>query len=189
MKMNIMVHPVGPAMEAETLLEFVIAKCAEVIEQGRKNLPRIWVSLALSAVAHDQEFYKELKQVISSSSSSPEQILGMCRDIFLPALDRIEGVQTPEWIDAKEKYPPAEEKDYKRLLLYALREGKKMMGSQNYAWVKVFECLTWIGLQYYDFRLCQFQHAREFFQDDPESLVRKGVEIIKTVAYTPRNKN
>ena len=92
-------------MESETLLKFVIAKCTEIIEQNRQNLPRIWVALALAAVAHDEEFYNQLKEIISSSSS-PEKILGMCKNIFLPALDRLDGVETPEWVDAEEKYPP-----------------------------------------------------------------------------------
>ena len=188
MRMNIRVQPVGPSVDSETLLRFVIAKCTEVIEQNRTELPRMWVSLTLAAVSPDEEFYNQLKQIIASSASA-EQILGMCKTVFLPALNRLDGVQSPEWVDAKEKYPAATEKDYMRLLLYALREGKKMMDSRNYEWVKVFESLTWIGLQYYDFRLCQFEDARLSFNDDPENLVRKGVEIIKTVAYSPRTKN
>src|SRR5271157_2573727 len=188
MRMTIIARPTGPTLESETILKFIIKKCQEVIEQNRENLPPIWTALTLAAVAHDQDFYRQLKQIISSSASA-EQIMRLCSDIFLPALDRLDGVQTPEWADAKEKYPPAGEKDYNRILLYSLREGQKMISSGTYEWVKVFESLTWIGLQYYDYRLCQFQDARERFQDDPESLVRKGIEIIKTVAYTPRNEN
>ena len=30
MKMNIKVHPIGPCVESETLLKFVIKKCAEI---------------------------------------------------------------------------------------------------------------------------------------------------------------
>jgi hypothetical protein len=189
MRMNIRVRPVGPSVEPETLLKFIIKKCAEIIGQNRQSLPRIWVALTLAAVAHDQEFYDGLKQIIDSSSAAPEQILGMCKNVFLPALNRLDGVQTPEGVDTEQKYPPAEEKDYKRLLLYALREGQKMMDSGTYEWVKVFECLTWIGLQYYDFRLYQFESVRQSFQDDPENLVRKGIEIIRAATgVSPRNK-
>ncbi len=188
MKMTIMARPIGPCIESEVLLKFIIKKCHEIIEQNRESLPRIWVSLTLAAVAHDEEFYDQIKQIISSSASA-QQILRLCKNIFLPSLDRLDGVATPEWVDAEEKYPPAEEQDYNRLLRYALIEGKKMLADKDYEFVRVFEVVAWIGLQYYDYRLCQFQDARESFQDDPESLVRKGVEIIKTVAYTSRNKN
>ncbi len=186
MRMNIRVHPVGPSVGSETLLRFIITKCHEIMEQNRENLPQIWVSLALASVSPDEEFYNQLKQIISSSASA-EKILRMCNDIFLRSLNRLDGVKTPEWAGAKEEYPPAEERDYNRILLYALREGKKMMVSGDYEFVRVFEVLAWIGLHWYDFRLCQFEYARESFQDDPETLVRKGIEIIKTVAYTPRN--
>ncbi len=189
MKMTIRAHPVGPSTEPQVLLKFIVKKCQEIIEQNRESLPRIWVALTLAAVAHDREFYEGLKEIISSSSASPEKIMRMCRDIFLPALDRLEGVETPEWVAAEEKYPAAQERDYKRLLLYALREGKKMLASGDYEFVRVFESLTWIGLQWYDFRLCQFEAVRQSYEGDPESLVQRGVEIIKTVAYTPRNKN
>ncbi len=149
MKLNIVATPTGPCMAPELLLKFVIKKCQEVIQQGRESLPRIWVSLTLAAVAHDHEFYNELKQIIHSSSASPDKILGMCQNVFLPALDRLDGVETPDWVDAKEKYPAAQEHDYKRLLFYALREGEKMLADKNYEFVKVFEILAWIGLQYY----------------------------------------
>src|SRR5208337_1829626 len=121
--------------------------------------------------------------------ASPETILGMCQNIFLPSLNRLDGVKTPEWVDAKEGYPPAQERDYQRILLYSLREGKKMLASGDYEFVRIFESLTWIGLQYYDFRLCQFEAVRQSFQDDPENLVRRGVEIIRAAAgVSPRNK-
>ncbi len=189
MKMTITARPIGPCVDSEVLLKFIIKKCAEIIGQNRQSLPRIWVALALAAVSADEEFYKDLKQVVSSSAS-PETILGMCQNIFLPSLNRLEGVATPEWVDGEEKYPPAEEKDYKRLLRYALIEGKKMLASGDYEFVKVFEILAWIGLQYYAYRLYQFESVRQSFQDDPENLVRKGVEIIRAAAgVSPRNKN
>ncbi len=188
MKMIIRARPVGPSIESEVLLKFVIAKCSEVIEQNRENLPRIWVALTLAAVSPDEEFYTDLKQVVSSSAS-PETILGMCQNIFLPSLNRLDGVQTPEWAAPEGEYPPAQERDYQRILLYALREGKKMLASGDYEFVRVFESLTWIGLQWYDFRLCQFQHARESFQDDPESLVQRGVEIIRAATGVSTRNN
>lgn len=189
MKMIIRARPVGPSIESEVLLKFIKKKCQEVIEQNRQSLPRIWVALTLAAVSPDEEFYKDLKQVVSSSAS-PETILCMCQNIFLPSLNRLDGVKTPQWVDAKEKYPPAEEKDYRRLLLYALREGKKMLTSGDYQFARVFEVLTWIGLQYYEFRLCQFEAVRQSCEDDPENLVRGGVKIIRAAAgvSTP-NKN
>jgi len=190
MRMNIRVQPVGPCIESEVLLKFIIKKCAEIIRQNRQSLPRIWVSLTVAAVAHDQEFYNQLKQIIDSSSASPDKILGMCQNVFLPALDRLDGVQTPEWVASEEKYPPAEEKDYKRLLLYALREGEKMLTSRDYEFVKVFEILAWIGLQYYAYRLYQFESVRQDFEQEPEKLLRKGIEIIRAAAgVSPRNKN
>ena len=189
MKMTIMARPIGPCVQSETLLRFIIEKCEEIIEQNRQNLPKIWVALTLAAVSPDEEFYTDLKQVVSSSAS-PETILGVCQNIFLPSLNRLDGVATPEWVDAEEKYPAAQEKDYNRILLYALREGKKMMVSGDYEFAKVFEVITWIGLQYYDYRLCQFEAVRQSCEGDPESLIKQGIKIIKAaVGVNPTSMN
>jgi hypothetical protein len=186
MKLNITVHPSGPCMEPELLVKFVMMKCQEVMKQKNNNLAPIWVALALAAVSPDQVFYDRLKEIISSSASA-EKILGLFRDVFLPSLNRLEGGQSPEWVDAESEYPPAGERDYRKILLYALREGQKMLDSGTYEWVRIFESLTWIGLQPYYFRLYEFEEARDFFQDDPEKLVRKGMEIIRsTVGLAPR---
>ncbi len=149
MKMIISARPIGPCMESETLLKFIIKKCHEIIEQNRRE-PSPDMGIPDSSCSCPR---RRILQPISSKSSRrlphQKQILGMCKNIFLPALDRLDGVKTPEWVDAKEKYPPAKEKDYKRLLLYALREGEKMLASRDYEFVRVFEILAWIGLQYY----------------------------------------
>ncbi len=148
MKMNIRVQPVGPSVDSETLLKFIIKKCAEIIEQNRQNLPRIWVALTLAAVSPRRRILhgtqaNHLFVCLTRNNS------GHVPEHFPAITESARWCANPEWVDAKEKYPAATEKDYKRLLLYALREGKKMMDSRNYEWVKVFESLTWIGLQFY----------------------------------------
>ncbi len=92
MKMTINVTPIGPSLESEVLLRFIIKKCHEIMGQNRENLPRIWTALALAAVSPDEEFYNQLKQIISSSASA-EKILRMCNDIFLRSLNRFEKIE------------------------------------------------------------------------------------------------
>ena len=67
---------------------------------------------------------------------------------------------------------------------------KRCSASGDYEFVGVFEVITWIGLQYYAYRLYQFESVRQSFQDDPENLVRGGVKIIRAATgISPRNEN
>jgi hypothetical protein len=175
-----------PWVEPELLGRFVICKCHEVIEKRRTRLPLIWAALALSAVTHDEDFHNRLKEVVFSSSAEAEKILGICRDVFLPALGRIQDAQ---FAGGDKESPPLEERTCRRVLKYSLREGQKMLESRDYEFIKVFELLSWIGLQPYSFRLYQFVAVREMFGDDQESLIRKRVEIIEDALGIPRNEN
>jgi len=177
-----------PLVEPELLVHFVIRKCHEVIEQKRTRLPLIWSALALSAVAHDEDFHNRLKEVCSSSAEA-EKIMSMCRDVFLPALGRNQDAPLAEDPVGDQEYPSLKERTCRRILKYALIEGKKMLESRDYEFAGIFELLCWIGLQPYATRLYQFEAVREMFEDDPESLIRRRVEIIKAALYSPRNKN
>ena len=188
MRITVRVPRSGPRVEPELIVRFVIKKCNEVIEQNRTQLPPIWAALALSAVAHDEDFHTRLKEVVASSSASAEEILGLCRDVFLPALGRLQNGQSPDDPDGDEAYPSPDEKKSRRVLGYALRESRKMIASGDYEFARVVELLTWASLLPYAMRLYQFEAVRQSFQDEPENLVRQGVEILRATAFSPRKK-
>jgi hypothetical protein len=177
-----------PLVEPELLVRFVISKCHEVVEQYRTRLPLIWAALALSAVAHDEDFHDRLKEVCSSSAEA-EKILGMSKDFFLPALGQIQDAQMAKDPNGDKESPPLEERTCRRILKYALREGNKMLESRDYEFAKVFELLGWVGLQPYAMRLYQFESVRHSCVGDPENLVRQGLEIIKAALGIPQDEN
>ncbi len=188
MKITVTVPRSGPRVEPKLLVKFVISKCAEVIQQNWTQLPPIWAALALSAIAHDEDFHSRLKEVIASSSVEAEKILVMCRDIFLPALGQPQDGHTPECSDEEENYHLPDERNCRRVLRYAQREGEKMLSSRDYEFIRVFELLCWSGLQCYAMRLYQFEALRQTFGADPENLVRTSVEIIRATVVSPRKR-
>ena len=188
MRITVRVPRSGPRVEPELIVRFVINKCNEVIEHDRTTLPPIWAALALSAVAHDHKFHDRLKEVVASSSASANEILSLCKDVFLPALGRLQNGPSPDDPDRDEKYPAPDEKTSRRVLGYALRESRKMIASGDYEFAKVIELLTWASLVPYAMRLYQFEAVRQSCASDPESLIRQGVEILRATAFTPRKK-
>ena len=122
------------------------------------------------------------------SSDTAEQILRISRDLFMPALSQIGIDSLPMKPDVGEKSCFPDETTCEQVLLCALTEGRRILAEKDFEFLRVFEFLTWAGLQCYSFRLAQFEDICESFRDDPENLVRKGLEIIRVAAYSPRKK-
>jgi len=76
-----------------------------------------------------------------------------------------------------------------RLLGYARREGKEIIVSRNYGNVAVFRVLMKAGLQFSSWRFAQFDEVCESLRNDPDNLVRKGLEIIRAATYVARNQD
>ena len=112
----------------------------------------------------------------------------MSQDLFMPALGWRQNGQSSDNRDEKEEYPFPEERTCRQILRYALREGKSMTASGDYEDVEVFQIMLKAGLRCYWSRLYQFEEACESFKDDPESIVIKGLEIIRLVTFSPRKK-
>ena len=185
MKITVTVPRSGPSVEPELLVRFVIKKCREVTEP-----PAVWVALALAAVADDLKFYNRFREVISSSSASADKILGMSDTLFMPALGRFHYEYLSDCPSEQPKYLFPHERTCRSVLRQALSEGKKMLAQKTYESMKgIFQVLTRAGLQCYSFRLAQFDDICESFRDDPENLVRQGIEIIEVVTVSPTNEN
>jgi len=183
MRITVRIPRPAPTAESELLVKFVIQRCREVTEPSP-----ILVALALAALSHDQAFYNRLMEIVLSSDTA-EQILRISRDLFMPALGQIGDRQPPDEPDVGEKSCFPDETTCKDVLHYALSESRRILTEKDFQFVRVFEFLIRAGLLCYSFRLAQFEEVCESNKDDPESLVRKGVEIITAALGSRGNKN
>lgn len=180
MKITVRISRSSPTVEAKLLVRFVIQRCREVTEP-----PPILVALALAALSHDHDFYNRLKEIISSSDAA-EKILRICEKVIMPALEQIGDRRSPDEPNGSENNPFPDETTCKEVLHYALRETRKMLTEKDFEFVRVIEFLIRAGLEPYSFRLYEFEAVRDTFKDDPENLVRKGVEIIRSALGSRR---
>ena len=141
MKITITVPRSSPSAESELLIRFVLKKCAEASEKNQPGVPPIWVALALSAVAHHKEFHAYFQQAISSSGK-PNEAVHAFEGLFY----RLQGGQSSDDLVGDEEHPFVDEATCTRVLRYALREGKTMITSGDYEYVKIFQMLTRAGL-------------------------------------------
>jgi len=186
--MKITVVVPRPSVDLQLLVRFVVRQLSETKEPDSTEPSPVLVALALAALSHDHDFYDRLIEVISSSDSA-EQILQISKDLFMPALGQIGDPQPPDEPDGSEKNPFSDEATCKEVLLCALSEGKRILAEKDFEFLRVFEFLTRTGLFCYSFRLAQFEDACDSFQDDPENLVRQGIEIIEVVTFSPADVN
>jgi len=170
-------------VDPKLLVRFVIQRCREVTEP-----PVVVVALALAAVSGDHDYHNRLKEIVSSSDSA-EKILRISKDLFMPALGRLQDGQPPDAPDGNEEYPFPDEQNCNQVLLSALSEGERILTEKDFEFLRVFEFLTRTGLSCYSFRLYQFEAILQSFQDEPENLVRKGAEIIRAALGSPANDN
>lgn len=182
MKMTVRISRPSP-VEPELLAKFVIQRCREVTEP-----PPVVVALALAMVSRDDDFYDRLKDLISSSSEATD-ILRMCHEVFLPALGRVPDAASPDSLDRSEECPVLDERTCREVLDYALAQSGEMLTEKDFEFVRVVEFLIKAGLSCFPFRLYEFESVRDSFQDDPENLLRRGIEIIGAAVGSPQDEN
>ena len=189
MKLSVRISRSSPGVDPRLLVKFALKKIRQVKKPSRTEPPAIWIALILAAVADDLKFYNRFREVISSTSASADKILKMSDTLFMPALGRFPCEYLSGSPNAKEEYLFPDERACRGALRHAAREGRTMLAEKTCESMKeIFQVLTRAGLQCYSHRLAQFEDACQSFEDDPEILVRKGLEIIRVAAYSPRKK-
>lgn len=188
MKMTIVVPRPSPCVDPRLLVRFALRRLSETKEPDSTEPSPVLLALILAALSHDHDFYNRLKELICSSDSA-EEVLGMSKDLFIPALGQIGDRQPPDEPDGSEKNPFPDETTCGEVLLCALGEGKRILAEKDFEFISVFEFLTRTGLFCYSFRLAQFAEVCESFKDDPASLVRRGIEIMEAITFIPPDEN
>jgi hypothetical protein len=189
MKITVRIPRSVPSVDPQLLVKFAVKKISQVKRPSRTEPPAIWIALVLAAVADDLKFYNRFREAISSTSASADKILGMSDTLFMPALGRFPYEYLSDCLNKNPKYLFPDERVCRGVLRHAVREGRKMLAEKGCdEFEEVFRVLVKAGLQCYSFRLAQFEEVCESCVGDPENLVRKGMEIVRVAAYSPRKK-
>src|SRR5208283_3425293 len=188
MKITVSIPRSAPFVDPQVLVKFAIRKVSEVKNPDGTEPPAIWIALTLAAAAEDHEFYDRLKDMVSSTANNAEKILKM-KDLFLTTLDLFQYGYQSDYPDRESKSIFPDERICREILGYARSQAKTMLKSGDYENLAIFRVLMRAGLQFSSWRFAQFAETCESFKQDPESLVRKGLEIINVATYTPRKES
>jgi hypothetical protein len=170
----------GPEIEDSVILEFMIKRWNEILQSGGTTVPDALQILAAAALTTDEELLINYKALLYSPNLAPVEIMRRCVEIFQEARDSCTG-QCPPCSHEKEDGdgPNLGEKQFRQIMLTAISEGGLMERESNYQFHPVFTMLAWISLQYDAEWLDEFERMWGFYREDPEKLVREGVDILK----------
>ena len=177
--------PDGPEIEPTLLLRYLVKRYDELLESDNPRINLTLGGLSLTGVARDEEAEKELNYLLYPASHPDHTLLTRCREIFLRTLDRTKPEETPRLSGEGGRLPSLDERASRQMLISAIREGKKMVATEDYEFVQIIRILGWISLQCYPRRLAEFEDA--WFEQDPRDAIRRAVEVLRT-AFSRRNR-
>jgi hypothetical protein len=184
-------EPEGPVIEPSLILKFLIKRFNEVLASGHSKVPFLLQGLALAGLAGEEELVANYKGVLSSPHLPPIEIIRRAVEIFQLALKADPDSHCPQRPadDDEEDHEP-DEKYCRQIMMNAIREGRQMLeeGDDCFPYVQVFVMLGWIALSRDPLRQVEFEAACNSFADDPQGLLKAGMEILKD-AFFRRNRH
>jgi hypothetical protein len=160
----------GPAIEKNLLLQFVLKRLDELLENNCSKMSIILEALSLVCVAHDPEANKNLNELFF-----PSTLVKNCRDI----LSRVSFSDTEHALESFEETPfrRLSERESRQVLLSAMREVKRITANQDFEFIPIIEILGWIALQPYPKRLQEFEAVWELGLE-PAHLMQEARHIL-----------
>jgi len=172
--------PEGPEMENTLMLRYLLKRYDEMLESDDPKISTIFGAISVASVGLDKESETELRRILFPLFYPDHALLQRCRDILLQTLERIEAEELPERLPSSADDLYLDERDCRKVLVMALREGKRMISEDNFEFAKVLESIGWIALQRYPRRLNEFGEAWKSCQDDPKEATEKAVKILRS---------
>ncbi|GEM_PF-1767979 len=166
----------GPGIEEDLLLRFLIKRGEQSLSETPPKEQSPWWSFAAAALHFDDNLLERIMQIWDSAARiAVTEGLVLLREAQenLPE-------QTPlaDRREPAEDRDPLDEKDYRKILRYAWKEGRRQLDSGDFQFLPVWCLFGWIGLQGYPAHLKQFE---ETVQSDlpPERLLEQGHSLIR----------
>jgi hypothetical protein len=169
-------------IEDTLLLQFLIARYAEMLQQAEPNLVPVWAGLGLVALHKNGELRNAFKILIESDSYTIEEVLTSSIDLFLAELHRLESADTIDCAEKNIERRPLTQRTARRFLIWCWGEGRKMKREQEFTFYAVWELLSWLAFTS-DKYLSGFEEMCRFSDDPIEVRLRGGLEVIKAAIF------
>ncbi|MGB6066122.1 MAG: hypothetical protein WBG50_15080 [Desulfomonilaceae bacterium] len=173
----------GFAVEPTLLTEYLIEKAEEISHRNYRGFPLPFRGFGASVLAPFPELYEEFLTITSRSEDSVSERAKRCKEILIDATAR------PQDRESKDKGDEDEEKCEEssfdraistRLAWAARRDGEKMIERNDFRFLQIWMCMTFIALQGDAEKFQKFE-ALCLRYPDPEERIEQVTPILGEV--------
>ena len=165
-------------IEDSLLLKFLITRYSEMLQSEKPHLSPVWKGLGLVGLYQNRELGNAFKNLISSDSYTVAEALESSIDLFLGELNRLEAVDTQDYVDKKGEPRPLGQRHVKKLLYWSWRENIRMRREKDFEFYPIWELISWRAMEF-DEGLAEFEETCRFSESPPEEKLQNGVDIVR----------
>jgi hypothetical protein len=146
-KGNHLYGPDGPEVEPTLLLRYLIEKAEELFDKRYTGFPLSFRALGVSVLSPFPELQKEFVEIVSPSDKPVSKRAEKCKKLFIEALARPPDRYSYEYSGESHEQRSNDRVIANRFAWAARREGETMVEQNNFEYLPIWECMTFIALQ------------------------------------------
>jgi len=171
----------GCYIEDTLLLKYLITRHSEMIGEDEPNLVPVWAGLGLVALHQNRELESAFQTLLSSSYTA-EEVLRSSIDLFLAELNRLDAVDTTDYLRKPVEHRPLSPRTARKFLFWSWREGRKMKREQDFRFYSVWEVVSWLGLSSDEY-IQAFEERCRFSESPVQEKLEEGLQIVKAAIF------
>jgi hypothetical protein len=187
-KDNHLYGPDGPGVEPTLLLRYLIEKAEELFDKRYTGFPLFFRALGVSALSPFPELHKEFVQIVSPSDKPVSKRAERCKKLFIEALSRPQDRYSYESGGESHEQRSHDRVIANRFAWAARREGETMVERNNFEYLPIWECMTFIALQGDAMRLREFEEKCLQYPE-PAQKIEQVIPILWEVLRAKMGKN
>ncbi len=171
-KDNHLYGPDGPEVEPTLLLRYLIEKAEELFDKRYTGFPLSFRALGVSVLSPFPELQKEFVQIVSPSDKPVSKRAEKCKKLFIEALARPRDEYSYESSGESHEQRSNDRVIANRFAWAARREGETMVERNNFEYLPIWECMTFIALQGDAEKLKEFKQTCQQYSEAKEKVER-----------------
>ncbi len=187
-KDNHLYGPDGPEVEPTLLLRYLIEKAEELFDKKYAGLPLSFRALGVSVLSPFPELKNEFVQIVSPSDKPVSKRAKKCKKLFIEALATPQDRYSYESSGESHEQRSHDRVIANRFAWAARREGETMVERNNFEYLPIWECMTFIALQGDAEKLREFEEKCLQYPE-PAQKIEQVIPILWEVLRAKMGKN
>jgi hypothetical protein len=180
--------PDGPEVEPILLLKYLIEKSEELSQQNYRGFPLPFRVFGLTVLDPFPELQEAFLQIVGPSDESVNERARRCKELFVYALCRPQDRNSCHSKGENDEQLPVDRGVSNRFCWAARRLGEEMVAREDFRFMPVWMCMTYIGFREDAEKLREFEEKCLQFPD-PQQKIEQMIPILWEVLRSKMRKN